>query len=208
MRIAIVEDDSLLKGNLSLLLQGEPGITVTGSYSSAEDALKGLEEQVPDLMLVDIDLPGMSGIELIREVKSSHPGMEIMTFTIFEDRETVFSAIRAGASGYLIKGSTPRELVESLRILYEGGAPMSPRIARKVIRELRGEPGEGEEEALTLREKEILLRIKRGLPYKAIAEELSISPHTVHTHIKKIYEKLHAKTRGEALHRAQRQGLI
>jgi len=132
-----------------------------------------------------------------------------MTFTIFEDRETVFSAIKAGASGYLIKGSPARELVESLRNLHEGGAPMSPRIARKVIQELRGETDESDGAGLlTQREKEILGKIKQGLVYKTIAAELFISPHTVHTHIKKIYEKLHAKTRDEVIHNAKRQGLI
>jgi two-component system NarL family response regulator len=135
MRLAIVEDNLLLLENLRLLLSGEPGISVEGAFPSAEDALQALPGLDPDIMLVDLDLPGISGIELIRRVKVHKPDMEMMAYTIFEDRETVFSAIKAGACGYILKGSSPRELIESLNSLHQGGAPMSPKIARKVIRE-------------------------------------------------------------------------
>jgi DNA-binding NarL/FixJ family response regulator len=207
MQIVIVEDNRLLLENLKLLLNGEEGIKVTGAFSTAEDALPELEICAPDVMLTDLDLPGISGIELTRRAKARLPDLDIMAYTIFEDRETVFSAIKAGASGYILKGSTPRELIESLNSLHRGGAPMSPKIARKVIQEFQDETV-SESSLLSHREKEIVRGIEQGLTYKNIAEKFFISPHTVHTHIKNIYEKLQAKDRPEAISKARRKGLI
>ncbi len=207
MNIGIVEDDPLLLDNLKLLLSGERGINVAGAWGSAEDALPALKGLSTDIMLVDLGLPGMSGIDLIKKIKEEKPEIEIMAHTIFEDRDNVFSAIKAGASGYILKGSMPRELIEALHSLYQGGSPMSPKIARKLVREFQDE-GASEEYLLSPREKEIVKCIENGLAYKEIAEKLSISPHTVHTHIKKIYEKLHAKNRQEALTTARKKGII
>jgi DNA-binding NarL/FixJ family response regulator len=207
MRIVIVEDNRLLLENLRLLLNGEEGIKVTGAFGSAEEALPELSQCAPDVMLTDLDLPGISGIELTRRVKASFPDIDIMAYTIFEDRETVFSAIKAGASGYILKGSSPRELIESLNSLYLGGAPMSPKIARKVIQEFQDETV-SESSLLSHRETEIVRGIEQGLTYKNIAEKFFISPHTVHTHIKNIYEKLQAKDRPEAISKARRKGII
>lgn len=207
MHIGIVEDDPLLRQNLKLILSGEKNITILGAWGSAEEALPALKKLSFDIMLVDLGLPGMSGIELIKKIKEDKPEIEIMAHTVFEDRDNVFSAIKAGASGYILKGSTPRELIEALNNLHQGGSPMSPKIARKVVREFQDE-GVSEEYLLSHREKEIVKCIEDGLAYKEIAEKLSISPHTVHTHIKKIYEKLHAKNRQEALITARKKGII
>jgi two-component system NarL family response regulator len=130
-----------------------------------------------------------------------------MAHTVFDDRETVFSAIKAGASGYILKGSTPRDLIDALNTLAKGGAPMSPKIARKVIREFQDE-GVDEQYLLSPRERDIVKEIENGLTYKDIAVKFSISPHTVHTHIKKIYEKLQAKDRQQALVAARKKGII
>jgi two-component system NarL family response regulator len=203
----IVEDNQLLLENLKLLLDGETGIDVVGAFTSAEAALDGIKSCSPDIMLTDLGLPCMSGIELIKRTKALLPNLDIMVFTISEDRETVFSAIKAGACGYIIKGSTPRELVESLNSLFQGGAPMTPRIARKLITEFH-EEAVPEQELLSQREKEIVRSIELGLSYKEIADKLFISPHTVHTHIKNIYEKLQAKDRNEAISKARRKGII
>ena len=207
MRLVIVEDDPLLLENLTLLLSGEGGITVAGSYRSAEDALKVLNNSKPEIMLTDIGLPGMSGVDLIRKAKEEMPALEIMAHTVFEDRENVFSAIKAGASGYILKGSSPREIIESIHALYKGGAPMSPKIARKVIHEFQDEAGT-DQFLLTPRETEITKRIEEGLTYKEIGEKMSISTHTVHTHIKKIYEKLQAKDRNDAIIKARKRGIL
>jgi len=207
VKISIVEDDVLLRENLKLLLSGESGITVVSVYGTAEEALQGIKKARPDILLTDIGLPGMSGIDLIRNVKDLIPDLEIMAHTVFDDRETVFSAIKAGASGYILKGSTPRDLIDALHTLAKGGSPMSPKIARKVIREFQDE-GVDDQYILSHREIEIVKEIENGLTYKDIASKLAISPHTVHTHIKNIYEKLHAKDRPEALVTARKKGLI
>jgi DNA-binding NarL/FixJ family response regulator len=207
MRLVIIEDDPLLLENLSLLLRGEEGITVVGAYRSAEDALLSLRDAKPEVMLTDLGLPGMSGVELIKKSKDELPSLEIMAHTVFEDREKVFSAIKAGASGYILKGSSPREIIESIHSLYKGGAPMSPKIARKIIHEFQDE-ATGEQFLLTPREKEIVKRVEDGLTYKEIGERLGISTHTVHTHIKNIYEKLQAKDRNDAILKARKKGII
>ena len=208
MRLMIVEDDPLLLENLKLLLSGESGITVVGAFSSAEDALQALEKAAPEIMLADLGLPGMSGIDLIKKAKEEIPGVEIIAHTVFEDRENVFSAIKAGASGYILKGSSPREIVEAIHELHKGGAPMSPKIARKVIHEFQDENVTNEQYILSQREKDVVRCIEEGLTYKEISRKLKISSHTVHTHIKNIYEKLQAKDRGEALIKARKTGII
>ncbi len=207
MNVMIVEDNPLLLENLKLLLSGESGINVMGAFQSAEDALDALKASRPDVMLVDLGLPGMSGIEFIKKVKKETPGIEIMTHTIFEDKENVFSALKAGASGYILKGSSPREIIESLNGLYQGGAPMSPKIARKVIMEFQDE-GISEQYCLSQREKAIVKGIEEGLIYKEIGDKLHISPHTVRAHVKNIYEKLQAKDRQDALLKARKKGII
>ncbi len=207
MRLVIVEDDPILLESLKLLLSGESNITVVGAYGSAEDALRSLKKAAPEVMLADLGLPGMSGIELIKRAKEDMPQLEIMAHTVFEDRENVFSAIKAGASGYILKGSSPREIVEAIHEVNKGGAPMSPKIARKVIHEFQDETVE-EQYVLSQREKNIVKCIEQGLTYKEISLRLGISSHTVHTHIKNIYEKLQAKDRGEALIKARKTGII
>ncbi len=208
MRLVIIEDDPLLLENLTLLLRGEEGITVAGSYRCAEDALHSLKDVSPEVMLTDLGLPGMSGAELIKKAKDEMPSIEIMAHTVFEDRDKVFAAIKAGASGYILKGSSPREIIESIHALYKGGAPMSPKIARKLIHEFQGASTAGEQFLLTQRETEIVKLVEDGLTYKEIGETLSISTHTVHTHIKNMYEKLQAKDRNDAIIKARKKGIL
>lgn len=207
MRLAIIEDDTMLRENLRMLLGGEDKIDVVGAFGSAEEALENLKACCPELLLVDLGLPGISGVEFIEIAKQKFPFVEIMAHTIYEDRETVFSAIKAGASGYLLKGSTPCEIVESLLSLHAGGVPMSPKIARMVIGEFQA-TAVADQHLLTPRETEILKSIEVGLAYKEVADKLAISPHTVHTHIKRIYEKLQAKDRQEALVKARHKSII
>lgn len=159
------------------------------------------------MLIADIGLPGMSGIDMIRIAKAHHPDLDIMAHTVCDDRDPVFSAIKAGATGYLIKGSTSRELVEARHELRNGGAPMSPKIARSVIREFQDEDL-SDPYLLSGRERDVLSCVEQGLSYKEISNTLNISPHTVHTHIKKIYEKLQAKNKRDALTKARRKGII
>src|SRR3990170_2181118 len=182
MRIAIVEDDPMQLENLRILLNGEDTMQVVGAYNSGEKALEEICEVSPDVLLVDIGLPGMSGVELIDRVTLEMPDVEVMVFTGHAEREIIFAAIKAGASGYILKGVPPREIIEAIQELYNGGAPMSPCIARAG---------------------EILKSIEMGLTYKEIGKSLNLSFHTIHTHIKNIYEKLKSKTRHEALLKAR-----
>lgn len=206
-RLLIVEDNPSLRQSLALLLGGEPAFALVGVFPAAENALASLEPLRPEMMLVDIGLPGMSGIEFIRRAKAMLPEVEIVAYTISEERDTVLGALKAGAGGYILKGATPRELIEGLLSLRDGGAPMSPRIARAVIREFR-ETETPHSALLTPKEREVLLAASEGLSYKEIGERLCISAHTVHSHIKHIYEKLHAKDKHEALLKARRRGIL
>ena len=207
MTLFIVEDNLLLQKNLELLLNGEPEMEVLGTASSAEAALDALRECQPDILITDLGLPEMPGVALIQAVKARFPQVQIIANTIYEDNDTVFQAIRAGASGYLLKGSTPRILIEAIRELYEGGAPMSPRIAKKVIMEMQ-ECAPEEQYLLTPREQEVLRLIEKGFSYAETGEALFISTHTVNAHIKRIYQKLHAKNRTEALTIARQKGIL
>lgn len=207
MRLSIVEDEPVLLEKLRHILDGENFWTVVGAFSSAEEAINKLSLTLPDVMLIDIGLPGISGIELTRRIKQMMPEVEIVVFTGMEDRATILSAIRAGASGYILKGSTPRELIESLQTLSNGGAPMSPRISRALVRELQ-EGHIEDQDLLSRREREIMQHVEKDFSYKEIAEQLFISHHTVHTHIKNIYDKLQANGRKDALAKAKRRGLV
>jgi DNA-binding NarL/FixJ family response regulator len=207
MRISIVEDDPLLRNNLTMLLNGEQDMKVISAYGTATEALGSLRDSPPDILLVDIGLPDLSGVEVIRRVKEILPKVEIIAHTVFDDRETVFSAIKAGASGYLLKRGTPRDLIDALHELVRGGSPMSPAIARKVIMEFQ-DKGISDQYVLSQREKEIVGEIEKGMSYKKISDKFNISPHTVHTHINNIYKKLQAKDRREAIVIARQKGII
>lgn len=207
LRLLIVEDDQLLRENLRILLGGEAGMRIVGACASAEEALPLLASAQPDVMLSDLGLPAMSGVELIRKAKEALPALEIIVLTVSEDREAVFAALKAGAGGYIVKGATPRELVEALATLRAGGAPMSPRIARLVVKTFHETPP-SEEFVLSAKERAVLSGVQEGRSYKEIAGGMHVSPHTVHSHIKHIYEKLQATDKRDALAKARRKGLI
>lgn len=206
MKIAIVEDNTITRETLKLLLSNHGAFETVETYGSAEEFLENKTGLQPDILMVDLDLPGMHGTELIQHAKKMFPATEIIVHTVFEDRGNVFTALKAGASGYVLKGNAPNELIDGLISLSLGGAPMTPRIARKVLSEFQ-QPHAGEN-PLSARESSIVRCIEQGLSYKEIAEKLCISPHTVHTHIKNIYEKLQSKGRHEALQRARTIGII
>ena len=207
LRLLIVEDDQLLRENLRALLSGEAGVQVVAACASAEEALPLLASAQPDVMLSDLGLPAMSGIELIRKAREALPSLDIMVLTVSEDREAVFAALKAGAAGYIVKRATPREFVEALGALRAGGAPMSPKIARLVVKTFHDTPPP-EEFLLSAKERAVLSGIQEGRSYKEIAGGMNISPHTVHSHIKHIYEKLQATDKRDALVKARRKGLI
>lgn len=208
LRVAIVEDDEVTRESLAILLAGEPSLEVAGAFGSAGALLAVVDDLDVDVLLTDLGLPDASGPELIAAVKSRKPLWEVLAYTISEARATVFAALRAGAIGYILKGASPRELVEALQSVANGDAPMSPRIARMLVREFQTATSVAEDYLLTARERDVLTHLERGLSYKDVAAALAISPHTVHSHIKRIYEKLHAQNRDEAVRIARVKGLV
>lgn len=207
MKIIIIEDEPFFIERLKLILNVEGGYDVVGSYSSAEEALSRYEEGAAEVMLVDIVLPGMSGIELIKRIKDKDPIVEIIAFTGSDDRDTVLKAVRAGASGYLLKDMSPGDIYDSLNTISNGGSPMSPRIVRALVNEIQLGYSK-DRPMLSRREREVLSLAAKELSYKEIAHSLNISHHTVHTHLKNICEKFQVKTRKEAISIAKRKSLI
>jgi DNA-binding NarL/FixJ family response regulator len=209
IRVAIVEDQQATREALAILIGNTAGFEVTGRFASMEEALPRLQVDVPHVLLLDIGLPGMSGIEGVRRVRTAHPGIQILMLTVHGDDDHVFQAICAGACGYLLK-ETPRErLLAAIRELREGGAPMSPEVARKVVLMFQkvASPA-ARERLLTPREFQILRLLADGHSYKTCADHLSLSLDTVRFHIRNIYEQLHVHSKSEAVLKGIRSGLI
>jgi len=202
--IAIVEDLDVVRNGLKDFISLSTDFLVVGSYKSGEEALQKLPETRPDIVIMDINLPGMNGIECIRQVKDKSPGTQFMMFTVYENDDKVFEALKAGASGYLLKNTGLLQIAESVKELHEGGSPMSANIARKMVNLVRGDADKKTPflDLLSPREKEILQLLAKGLLYKEIAEQLNITTGTVRIHIHKIYEKLHVQNRTEAINKA------
>jgi DNA-binding NarL/FixJ family response regulator len=209
IRVAIVEDLRDTREGLSLLIGGTEGYECTGSYRSVEEALALMARDLPEVVLMDIGLPGMSGIDGIRILKKRHPSIQFLMLSVYDDDERIFDALCAGATGYLLKKTPPARLLEYLREAVEGGSPMSPEVARRVIalfRQVR--PPETAEHDLTPHETRILTLLVEGHNYRSAAEELRVSVNTIATHIKHIYEKLHVHSKSEAVAKALRSGLV
>lgn len=202
--IAIVEDLDVVRNGLKDFISLSTDFLVVGSYKSGEEALQKLPDAKPDIVIMDINLPGMNGIECIRQVKDKSPGTQFMMFTVYENDDKVFEALKAGASGYLLKNTGLLHIAESVKELHEGGSPMSANIARKMVNLVRGDSDKKTPflDILSNREKEILQLLAKGLLYKEIAEQLNITTGTVRIHIHKIYEKLHVQNRTEAINKA------
>lgn len=203
--LAIVEDLDEVREGLKQFISLNPEFKVLDTFKTAEEALHDLPELHPDIVIMDINLPGMNGIDCVKHVKKSIPRTQFMMFTVYENDEKVFEALKAGASGYLLKNTGLLQITESLKELYNGGSPMSSNIARKLVtifREQQAEPEAEHVEPLSKRENEVLQQLAKGLLYKEIAEQLSISTGTVRQHIHKIYEKLHVQNRTEAINKA------
>ncbi len=200
IRVAIVEDNNTLRQSLEQLINRTDDIQCVASLCNLMNVISDLGKVNVDIVLMDIGLPNISGIEGVRTVKSNYPEIQVLMFTVFEDDEKIFDAIRAGASGYLLKKTPPPEILEAIRELYNGGAPMSPSIARKVIHAFQSErPSAMEDYQLTTREKEILYSLVDGLSYKKIADKYVVSISTVRTHICNIYHKLHVNSKSQAV---------
>lgn len=202
IKVAIVEDNDHFRTALETIVNQEKDLTLAGSYSSAEKALSVLEQSPPDIAIVDISLPGMRGPELISRLKDKISQTQFMVCTIHDDNDTIFEALKSGASGYILKDPvTAIEIVKAIHDLYNGGSPMSPFIARKVIGTFQKPTINDVNSLLSQREKEVLEQVAQGLLYKEIAIRLAISPETVKKHLKNIYHKLHVQNKVEALNK-------
>ena len=209
IRVAIVEDQRQTREGLATLIGGTPGYRIVGKFSSMEDALAAIDRDPPDVALCDIGLPGMSGIEGVRRLKSLYPAMLILMLTVYTDNDHIFEAICSGASGYILKDTPPTKLLEAIRELREGGAPMSPEIARKVVTMFQKiAPPKVVDHQLSPRELEVLGLLAEGHSYKTAADALSLSLDTIRFHIRNIYEKLHVHSKSEAVTLALRQGIV
>ncbi len=203
IKVAIVEDNETLRNSLTNMLNHSEGIQCVCTLANLSNVVSEFRKKQPDIVLMDIGLPNISGIEGVKIVKENFDDTQILMFTVFDDDEKIFEAIKAGASGYLLKKSSPFEIIEAVFSLHEGGAPMSASIARKVIRSFQAAPSSQKEDfQLTTRESEILRSLVDGLSYKKIAEKYFISISTVRTHIGHIYEKLHVNTKAQAVVKA------
>ena len=197
--VSIVEDIRETRENLVALLNGEPGLRCLHAYATGEEAVRGIPTDQPDVALVDIKLPGMSGIECVAKLKTMLPELRLLMLTTYEEHDLIFNSLRAGASGYLLKQMLHGELVQAIEQVHAGGAPMSMQIARKVVNYFNQLPQPAADvETLTRREHEILELLSKGYFYKEIGSNLGISMNTVRTHLKHIYEKLHVQSRKDA----------
>jgi DNA-binding NarL/FixJ family response regulator len=200
--VVIVEDDRGLREQLMQILDTAPDIKCLGAFPSAEQALPQILEKDPDVVLMDIKLPGMSGIQCVAEIKKTKPAMQIIMVTIYEDSERIFRALKAGANGYLVKSSPPEQLLEAIRDAYRGGAPMSSPIARKVVQHFHVlGPSVDETQNLSPRERQVLDLLAMGFIYKEIGSKLDIGTETVRTYVKNICQKMHVRGRLEAVAR-------
>ncbi len=201
IKVAIVEDAKDIRESLQTLISGDPGFVCTGAYDSAEAAIANIPSNIPDVVLMDIHLPGISGVEGVRKLKERLPAIHFLMCTVFKDDESIFQSLRAGAGGYILKSSSSQKILEAIRELYEGGAPMSATIAKQVIDSFYQLPKEIvlKHAELTPRELEVLQMLSRGLICKEVADKLSLSTQTIRNHCSNIYEKLHVNTKLEAM---------
>ena len=198
--VSIVEDNEQLRGTLARVVGRAEGFKCLSQYGDAESALEGLPKDKPEVVLMDINLPGMNGVECVRRLKQTAPATQVVMLTVYEDTENIFNALTAGAAGYLLKRTKSAELLEAIREVHRGGSPMTTHIARKVTQSFqKAGLSQTPTENLSEREQEVLDCLSQGFLYKEIAEKLGISYETVHTYIRRIYEKLQVRTRTEAV---------
>jgi DNA-binding NarL/FixJ family response regulator len=204
IRVAIFEDNKTLRESLQQFINTQEGITCTGAFPDANKLIPDMQLANPDVVLMDINMPGISGIKAVQFIKENFPRTQILMQTVFDDNDKVFAAICAGASGYLLKKTAPHKLTEAIRETYLGGAPLTPSIAVKVLQMLKSQSTVKEAEFINLsvREKEILSQLVKGKSYKTIASDCFISIDTVSTHVRHIYEKLHVHSKSEAVLKA------
>lgn len=208
LKIILFDDSDTLRESLSSLFSVCDDMQLIGAYPNCLNAIEEIEKEVPDIILMDIQMPEMCGIQGVMRIKETYPSIPILMQTVFEDEEKIFSAIEAGASGYILKSEKPENIIEAIRELNRGGAPMSSIIAAKVIAWFQKNKSPIQTYQLTIREIEILKKLTEGLSYKMIASDFDVSYHTVNAHIRNIYDKLHVNSMGEAIAKALKEKIV
>lgn len=210
IKVVIFEDNRSLREGLAALIGGSPGFLCAGAFPNCSNLLKNLAQAKPDVVLMDIEMPGISGIEAVAMIKQEYPDIKILMETIFDDDEKIFSSICAGAEGYILKHTSPAEIMEAIREIYDGGSPMTPSVANRVLKMVKERPDTRSKEQfdLTEREKEILTCLVKGMSYKMVADTCFISIETVNVHVKNIYRKLHVHSKSEAVVKAIRGRIV
>ena len=201
IKVAIVDDDEGIRTSLATLIRRAPNFKLAGDYANAETALKEIPRHPPDVVLMDINLPGMKGVECVRQLKAALPGVQFLMLTVYEDSDSLFNSLKAGASGYLLKRTASARLLEAIRDVHSGGSPMTPQLARRVV-QFFTRPADGASSSLaglTAGEKEFLDQLSNGYAYKEIADRMKISIDTVRSYVRTVYEKLHVHSRTEAV---------
>jgi DNA-binding NarL/FixJ family response regulator len=200
IKVAIVDDDEGIRTSLAALIRRAPALKLAGDYPDAETALKEIPRHPPDVVLMDINLPGIKGVECVRQLKSTLPKVQFLMLTVYEDSDSLFNSLKAGASGYLLKRTASARLLEAIRDVHGGGSPMTPQLARRVV-QFFSKPAEGELSVsrLTPGEREFLNQLANGYAYKEIADRMKISIDTVRSYVRTVYEKLHVHSRTEAV---------
>jgi DNA-binding NarL/FixJ family response regulator len=200
IKVSIVDDDEGIRSSLVTLIRRAPALTLVGDYGDAETALKELPRKTPDVVLMDINLPGMNGVECVRQLKASLPKLQVLMLTVYEDSDSLFKSFRAGASGYLLKRTASARLLEAIQDVHEGGSPMTPQLARRVVQFFSGPPQQDTPfSKLTPGEREFLDQLANGYTYKEIADRMKITIDTVRSYVRTVYEKLHVHSRTEAV---------
>lgn len=209
IKVIIFDDNDSLRDSVAMLLKESGDFTLVGTYANCLAVTSNIRNTKPDVVIMDIDMPGMNGIEAVKVIRNDFPAVQVLMFTVFDDDEKVFAAIKAGAGGYILKNAEPQNLLHAISEVYNGGAPMTPGIARKVLLQFQDMlPDENKDYHLSQREKEVLALLVEGHPYKMIGSKLNITYDTVRAHMKKIYEKLHVASMTEAVAKAINQKLF
>lgn len=210
IKVAIFEDNRSLREGLAIMINGTAGFECVGAFPNCNHLLKNISQAKPDVVLMDIEMPGINGIEAVAMIKEEFPEMKVLMETIFDDDEKIFNSICAGAEGYILKHTAPAEIMEAIKEIHEGGSPMTPSIANRVLKMVKQRPESTDKESfdLTDREKEILLCLVKGMSYKMVADTCFISIETVNVHIKNIYKKLQVHSKSEAVVKAIRGKIV
>jgi len=208
MRIVIFEDNRKFRESLEFIIVTTSDMELCGSFEDTTRLQQKMEALQPDVVLMDINIPGKNGIEAVKEIKDNFPQIHVCMQTVFEDDDKIFASLCNGASGYILKNTPPEKVLQAIREVADGGSFFTPSVAKKVLNNFQQQPQQGEYIQLTEREKEILKLLVDGLSYKMIADKAGVSFHTIHSHIRNIYEKLHVNSKGEAINKAMKNKLV